>query len=524
MRKYLIPVLLTVLTTASCTRGKSDDVEVIPRPSEVAVSDNYCTICSLSNISTPEALTQEAASLVAGLEEIGGCDLTIKEGKGDIKLSVDNALSKEEYILKVRKHGISITGGSAAGVFYGIQTVLQEARAYEGKVKTGIIKDAPRYGWRGYMLDESRHFFGEAQVKQILDVMACYKLNKFHWHLTDAPGWRIEIKAYPLLTEVGGIGCYSDAEAPAEFYTQDQICDIVAYAAARHIEIIPEIDMPGHASSANRAYPENAVGEAGSFTYNPGKECVYEFLENVLKEVVDMFPSEYIHTGGDEVSMGSKTWATDPFIMDLMKKEGFGTPLEAEAYFNKRMGTIVNKLGRKVFTWDDTLELGIENPGYRNLTWWRQERMDHLYRGLKEGYGMVLCPRLPLYYDFIQHPDHQSGRVWRNDRVDGIVTLEHVYAYPESLFAKWEDADADKSNIMGIQANLWSEWVKTDERMQYMTYPRICALAESAWTKAELKDYKDFSVRMEQAYKFFDGLGVYYYDHRDPGHHPEVLQ
>lgn len=483
-------------------------LQVIPLPNDIRTNGKFAGIGA--EISAPEALKAEAACLsdaIAGYKTDGG----------SIRLTLDPSLKEEEYVMTVKKGRTVISGGSPAGVFYGIQTLIQEAGANGGKLPCGTIKDAPRYAWRGLMLDESRHFFGEKTVKELLDFMARYKLNKFHWHLTDSPGWRIEIKAYPELTGIGAKGNHTDPNAPCTFYTQDQIREIIAYAAARHIEVIPEIDMPGHASSANRAFPSLGVGDQpGSFTYNPGKEEVYTFIANVLKEVAALFPSQYLHFGGDEVALGNKSWASDPYIKALMEREGFTDIKEAEAYFHKRLAPIVHSLGKKMIGWDDILDL----PGGKQsdmLTWWRHDKLNHLTEGQEQGYGMILCPRLPLYFDFVQDASHTSGRKWHKG--GKFNPLDSVYAFPESIEGQW-----DNGGVLGMQANLWTETVHTPKRVQYMIFPRICALAEAAWTLPEGKDYSSFLSRLEKEYSLFESLGIYYCDFRDLNRHPEIKQ
>lgn len=502
--KRILVSMLAAGALLSCE--KASQLEVIPAPNSVETNLRLCKIGT--NVSASEDLQAEAACLTEAMASWSG-------QKGKVVLSTDSSLAEEEYELTVKCGNISIKGGSPTGVFYGIQTLIQEAEAYGGKAVTGTIKDAPEYSWRGYMLDESRHFFGEKSVKEIIDFMARYKLNKFHWHLTDAPGWRIEIKAYPELTTIGAKGDLHVPDGPAAFYTQDQIREIVAYAAQKHIEVIPEIDMPGHVSSANRAYPELGVGDKpGSFTYNPGKEEVYVFVANVLKEVADLFPSEYLHFGGDEVALGNNGWADDPYIKALMKREGYTDIKEAEAYFHKRLAPIIHGLGKKMIGWDDILDL----PGEKQadaLTWWRHERPDHLSDGQDQGYEMILCPRLPLYFDFVQDSTHTSGRKWYTD--GAYCPLDFVYQFPECLSEGW-----NKGGVIGMQANLWTETLRTPKRVQFMTFPRIGALAEDCWTSASNKNYDSFTSRLEKEYALYDQLGIYYCDYRNLDNHPEV--
>lgn len=505
-------MIISAYLCISCAYTTSE-VNVIPRPASTSLNGDICDLSDLDGISFKGELINEATSLQNALTHKGVC-LDIKK-KADISLTIDDKMENPEgYVLKVRKGHISITGGSPAGVFYGIVTMMQQINS-DG-LRCGVIEDAPRYGWRGYMVDESRHFMGERKVKQLLDMMAYYKLNKFHWHLTDSEGWRIEIKGYPKLTEVGGIGCETDPEAPAQYYTQEQIRDIVAYAAERHIEVIPEIDMPGHATSATRAYPEYNGGGSKkypNFTFNVGKRETYDFLTDVLTEVKALFPSTYMHIGGDEVSFGIEAWSGNKDIQALMQREGLTTIKQAEGYFINRMVDSVSVMGRNTMVWDDVLWLGLDRSKVTAM-WWRHDKVEVLKDGLEKGYEMILCPRRPLYFDFNQCETDVYGRDW-----DGYCPLEDVYAFPDSLFAR--EGIADSPAIKGIQANLWTARTPTAESRDYMTYPRLLALAEAAWTDAAGKDYEGFIGRLADDYALLQRAGIYYYDVISPENTPE---
>jgi len=508
--KFPHSLIVGAMLAVSCASVVPD---VVPRPNVCELSSRKVKIAT--NVAADGTLAFEADYATRELGLYG-------QNNKILELAVDVNLGPEEYVLDVRAAGTTVTGGSPAGVFYGIQTLLQEAEAYGGKAYKGVIRDSPRYGWRGYMLDESRHFFGIDNAIQTLDMMARYKMNRFHWHLTDAPGWRIEIKAFPELTTIGAKGDLSDPNAPAQFYTQDEIREVVAYAADRHIEVVPEIDMPGHASSATRTYPVLGVGKApGSFTYNPGREEVYEFLTKVLGEVCELFPYEYIHIGGDEVFMGSKLWNDDPNVRALMQREGWDDVKEAEAYFLSRMSPVVRAMGKKLIAWDDVLELGMEDATDA-ISWWRHDRIDHIEQALASQCQLILCPRIPLYLDFVQDSTHTVGRVWSKD--GKFCPIDAVYAFPESLFAEWdgdEEAPATAPGILGFQGNLWTETLGSVERAEFMTYPRLCAIAEAAWTAPTLKDYPSFRERLGKEYALYDSLGIFYCDYRDLTRHPE---
>ena len=271
------------------------------------------------------------------------------------KLSQVADLSQEGYELTVTKDTAEILASSEAGLFYGKEAFLLLARANKGHIAVCHIQDNPRFEWRGFMLDESRHFFGKEKVLQYLDIMASLRLNVFHWHLTDEPGWRIEIKRYPKLTTIGAVGNWHDAKSVPTFYTQEEIKEVVAYAAERQIMVVPEFDMPGHATSACRAYPELSGGGEGrwnGFTFHPCKEETFEFISNVLDEIITLFPSPYIHIGGDEVHYGNQSWFKDPDIQRFIQEKQLVNETGLEHYFVRRVTDIVASKGKIMIGWD----------------------------------------------------------------------------------------------------------------------------------------------------------------------------
>jgi hexosaminidase len=424
--------------------------------------------------------------------------------------------SDERYTLSVGDGGASVVAAGATGLFHGAVSLLQLAAAARSTTGASLaiaavdIADQPRFGWRGLMLDESRHFFGKAAVIELLDSMAYLKLNRFHWHLTDEPGWRIEIKAYPRLTGIGAQGCWSDPAAAPAFYTQDDIRELVAYAAARHIMVIPEIDMPGHASAACRAYPELSGGGDG-FTFNPGSETTYRFLEQVLTEVAALFPAPYLHLGGDEVHFGNKGWTADPAIMRFAKDHGLADAPGLERYFIKRMSAVVARLGKTTLGWD---EVGASVPD-ATVMWWHHEQPKLLDRLLESGHAVVLCPRHPCYFDFVQHASHQAGRRW-----DGFNDVGRVYDFPEPALNGHLPADP-APGILGIEACLWTERIQDRARLGFMLYPRIAALAEACWTPAEAKDKAGFMQRLPGFLRELERRRIPYFDPLDPAKTPE---
>lgn len=510
--------IITFITTLAVCTGlyAARPLPVIPYPQHVEQHKGHFDARNGYNITADSCFEAEADLLKEKLAA-DGVQSVVTPHDGAIRLTHDAAVaSPEGYRLSITPGDITIAASGAAGAFYGTQTLLQLVENAD-RLPCVTVEDAPRYGWRGYMRDDARHFTGVESVKQLLDLMARYKLNRFHWHLTDGQGWRIEIKKYPRLATVGGVGSHSDPTSRCAYYTQDDIRDIVAYAADRHIMIIPEIDMPGHATAANRAYPEYNGGGEGifpDFTFNPGKEETYTYLTDILTEVAGLFPGPFIHIGGDEVAYGINAWKTDPHVLALMKREGFDNVKQCERYFMNRMIGEVAHLGKTLIGWDELIDLDVDKS--TNIMWWRHDKPVYLTRSLEAGYTTVLCPRRPLYFDFVQHDSHSVGRIW-----DGFCPLEDVYAFPDPWFESIGVTPAMQKHVSGMQANAWSELMHNSDRVDFMTWPRLCALAESAWTERDNKDYEGFEKRLDDAYRLFDALGIYYYDHRNPARHAE---
>lgn len=406
-------------------------------------------------------------------------------------------MPEEAYELKIADRKVVIRSSSPAGRFYAEKTLEQLSAADVMHCMT--IKDEPRFEWRGFMLDEARHFFGKEKVKQLLDMMARYKLNRFHWHLSDSQGWRIEIKAYPELCEVGAIGCRSDSKSPARFYTQDEIREIVEYAAQRHIEVIPEIDMPGHAGAATRAIPDI---DGTLNTFNPGIEKTYEVLGTVIKELASLFPGRYIHIGGDEVN--SKAWPELPEVNALMARENLKTMAQVRGYFTRRMADTVSFYGKQMVGWEEVLDTDTPSEG-KVIHWWRASHPEYLDRGIEKGFHIVACPHRPFYLDYVQSEQEKEGRT------KYINTLQGLYEF----------SMPGDPLVIGVQSNLWTEFVGDGRRVDYMVFPRLLALAELAWTQADNMSYEDFLERLYKEYGYMDSVGLYYYDMRDPSAHPE---
>ena len=495
--------------------------EIIPFPNHYEQKEGQLNVPKVVTIST----NGEFSSLIPEFVKTAKRFSIQAKGKGEngfIQLIWNAALyNPEEYRLNISSNVITIEAGCANGCFYGLQSALQliSNAGVGGSISCAFIQDKPRYGWRGLMLDESRHFIGMKEVKSLLDMMALQKLNRFHWHLTDSQGWRIEIKQYPLLTTIGGIGNLTDPNAPAKYYTQAEIAEIVEYAKQRFIEVIPEIDMPGHATSATKSYPEFSGGGSErlpDFTFNPGKDVTYTFLTNILKEVTTLFPSQYIHIGGDEVHFGNQQWNILPDIQQLMKTHELKNLVEVEHYFLNRMSDSIKNLNKTVIGWDEVVnaDLPISNT---IVMWWRHEKPNQLEKAINKGYQVILCPRIPLYFDFIQHASHKYGRKWSSG---AYAPIESVYEFPGTEFTS--GVSISTPLVMGIQADLWTELIHTPERLQFMIYPRLSALSEAAWTDDRVKKFENFNSRMDRMMTIYKNFGITFFDYRNPDSSPEI--
>lgn len=431
-------------------------------------------------------------------------------------------LPDQGYRLTITPQQI-IVAGKGAGLFYGIQSLIQlipADRTASIKLPCTQIEDYPRFGYRGLMLDVCRHFFSVEFVKKTIDLMAYYKLNNFHWHLTDDQGWRIEIKKYLKLTEIGSqraqtvIGNYHD-RTPQQFdntpyggyYTQDQIREVVKYAADRYINIVPEIEMPGHSLAALSAYPELScapnkpykVGETwGVFhdVYCPSDKT-FDFIEDVLTEVMSLFPSKYIHVGGDEVPKDA--WKQSAFCQKLIKKLKLKNEEELQSYFIQRIEKFVNSKGRSIIGWDEILEGGL-SPNATVMSW-RGENGG--IAAAKQSHNVIMTPGTNGMY-----LDHAQGKIGEPLSIGGFTPLQSTYSYnpiPSALTPE------QQKFIVGVQSNLWTEYIGTDAKAEYMLYPRLLALSEIAWTPLANKNFKDFSeTRLPSQLAFLDKHNVDY--------------
>ncbi|MCH7945754.1 MAG: beta-N-acetylhexosaminidase, partial [Armatimonadetes bacterium] len=438
-----------------------------------------------------------------------------------ITIQASETLREEGYRLFAEGTDMVVQYGGDAGLFYAIQSMRQllpdevemkqPPNGVDWSIRAVRIEDRPRFSWRGMHLDVSRHFFDVQFIKRYIDYIAMHKMNVFHWHLVDDGGWRMQSQMYPLLTEVGawragnaGEWSYSDIRMlfdPGEkpryggFYTQDEIREVVLYAADRYVTVVPEIEMPGHTTPSIVAYPylgcdgvppHEEQGRTNTNVYCPGKETTFEFLEDVLAETMELFPSKYIHIGGDEVYKGR--WENCPMCRQRMESEGLVDVDELQSYFIKRIGKFLNENGRKLVGWDEILEGGLAPEA--TVMSWRGEAGG--VAAAKAGHDVVMSPTSHSYFDY---------------SYDAIST-EHVYGWdpvPDEL------TEEEGKHVLGGQANVWTEWIPTPERAEFMVFPRMLATAEVLWTQKENKDWDGFSGRMMKYFGRLDAMGAAYH-------------
>lgn len=515
MKKLLLLCCLLGLSgPAGAKNTKTVLLPIFPTPAEIQLNGGRFTLASDIRISA-EGTTDASPGqeLFRTLQAFP----TVKR-PGSIRLNVDAGLPipEEGYELSITPKRITLSASSESGLFYAAKSLGQLIRASDGTLPACVIRDRPRMQWRGAMLDESRHFFGKETVFRFLDRMADLKLNVFHWHLTDEPGWRIEIKQYPKLTTIGATGSWDDATTPPQFYTQEEIREVVAYAARRHIMVVPEIDMPGHACSAGRAYPEISAGGSGrwkDFTYHPAREETYQFLTNILREVAGLFPSPYIHIGGDEVKYGNKIWYTDPDIQSFIQTNQLGDVLGMEHYFMRRMVDSVRMLGKTPIAWDEIVDAGV-TPEEAVVMWWRHDEPKQLQKAVDGGYTLILTPRRPFYLDYPEHGTHKIGPQGKE-----LNTFERAASFPaDTTSVRWQGRE---SQILGLQGSAWTERIADVKRLDFMTFPRLIAVAEAAWTPQEAKNTARLMKKLPVYLDYLDSLGVYYFDPFDPQRRPE---
>ena len=510
------------------------EASILPIPVSLK-QDTTCFVLPKSTtigINDPQ-LKPAAEYLASILSPATGYSFKISEGQGNINLGIGTIEGTEDaYTLVSNPESVNITGNTYRGVIAGIQSLRQlfpaeiEADKKVSGMSWGIpsvqIQDAPRFGWRGLMLDVSRHFYSKEEVMEFLDLMALYKLNKFHWHLTDDQGWRLEIKKYPLLTEKGAWRKFNnhdrdcikyaaeqdnpDYEIPADkiqiiegdtlyggFYTQEDVKEVIAYAQVRGIDIIPELDMPGHMLAAVSNYDgvscfeETGWGSTFSSPVCPGKDSALEFCKNVYTELIELFPYEYVHIGGDEVE--KTNWKKCPDCQARMKEHGLKTEEELQAWFIHEMEKFFNSKGKKMIGWDEIIEGGLSETA--TVMWWRSWAKLAPSQTTGQGNDLIFTPNAPFYLDYAQ--DKKS--------------VQNIYRYDPMK----EVPDADKQHLVkGVQGNIWCEWIPSRERMHYMAAPRMLAIAELGWSANDRKDWTDFQARMADQFGRLNVMDIQY--------------
>jgi hexosaminidase len=431
--------------------------------------------------------------------------IKIWHARGDIGI--------ESYGMQVAREAVNIDGDSPAGVFHGIQTLLQllhitDARTCETDIPAVEVHDYPAFPWRGMHLDVCRHFFPKEFIKKFIDLLAMYKFNTFHWHLTEDQGWRIEIKKYPKLTEIGAWRTEKDGTRYGGFYTQDDIRDIVEYAGQRYITIVPEIELPGHARAALAAYPEysctggpfEVANEWGVFddVFCPGRDETFAFLEDILKEVCNLFPGVYFHIGGDECP--KKRWHEHDLCQKRMKEEGLKNEEELQSYFIKRIASCLTFKSKEMMGWDEIMEGRL--PMNSSVMCWRDEK--YAIEAAEGHRYVVMTPMTHCYFDFYQAKEGEPKAI------GGFLPLETVYEFdpiPKNILSK------ARRFILGGQGNIWTEYMPNSNHVEYMALPRMCAMAEALWSPIESRDFSDFKNRLKSHYNRFDLIEVWYRPH-----------
>jgi hexosaminidase len=465
-----------------------------------------------------------AAYLIDLLERTRGLKLVAADApaRGGVVLRLvdDPSLAAEAYRLEVAKDGVTVTARTEAGLFYGASVLWQlatetGAKAGPAAIAALKIEDAPRFGWRGLSLDSARHLQSVEDIKRLIDVMALHRMNVLHWHLTDDQGWRLEIKRYPKLTEVGAWripagAAASDIDADTGkprlyggFYTQEEAREVVAYAAARHVTVVPEIEMPGHALAAIVAYPELGSAEAPAqvssdwgvfpWLFNP-KDSTFAFLEGVLDEVMEIFPSTYIHVGGDEAAKDQ--WKASPLIQASMRELGVADEKKLQGYFTARIGKYLAQHGRRLIGWDEILEGGV--PADATVESWRGPA--GAVEAAKAGHDTVMAAWPTLYLD-----NRQTDLVSEPPGRGRVVDLREIYDFnptPDEL------TEAEKAHVLGVEASLWTEHMRTTQRVEHMAFPRVAAVAELGWSPPQAHDWASFSNRLLPWQARYRTLGI----------------
>ena len=513
----LISFCLAAFAFASCAGGGCPATGIIPAPQQVTWGEGAFRMPA-KLLYTTDLDGQDKADLAAWMQRAadGFFPASFAEASdGDmpaLELLRTGDGAPESYRLDVSRTKITLTAPDAAGLFYGLQSLAQLAGHHGRRIPAVTIVDAPRFGYRGFMLDVSRHFRDKEFVERQLDLMARYKLNRFHWHLTDGAGWRIEIKKYPALTDIAAWRPYPDWEgwnfggkrychrddpaAAGGYYTQDDIREVVEYARALHIEVIPEIEMPGHSEEVLAVYPElSCSGKPYTDSdFCIGNEQTFEFLESVLSEVIGLFPSEYIHIGGDECP--KVRWEKCPRCqarirqLGLRDKDGYTAEHYLQGYVTDRIGKYLAERGRRIIGWDEILEG--QAPSDAIVMSWRGSAGG--IKAAKLGHDVIMTPNSHFYFDYYQSPDADAEPFG----IGGCVTIDKVYSFDPMA----DLTPGQQAHILGVQANLWTEYIASDDHLEYMLLPRLAALSEVQWCQPGVKDWVRFrdGFRMDRIY------------------------
>jgi hexosaminidase len=527
-----LPIILFITFITSCNESKKPETEspaIIPVPVSIQVLEGQFEITPQTCIAYPEE-NSEIRKTVDYLNQLvnkhTGFNLNIidleQTGKNCISFQTDDFpdLGQEGYTLQSNEKGIQISAAEPNGLFYGMVTLWQLFPSNDSilVIPALEIRDKPRYQWRGVHLDVGRHFFPAEFIKRYIDIIALHKMNVFHWHLTEDQGWRIEIKKYPLLTEIGAwrdetiIGhprnrpVKYDGTPHGGFYTQDEIKEIIQYAADRYITIVPEIEMPGHAQAAIASYPElGCTGEKvkvktewgiSPYIYNVDDKT-FEFLENVLSEVIDLFPSKYIHIGGDEARKDQ--WKASEKIQQQIKDFGLEDEEELQSYFIRRIEKFINGKDRNLIGWDEILEGGLA-PNATVMSWRGTEGG---IEAARQGHDVVMTPTSYCYFDYYQSQNTDQEPL----AIGGYLPIKTVYSF-EPTPAQLSEEEA--KHILGAQANVWTEYMAATEHVEYMLLPRLSALSEVVWSPEEKRDLENFMKRLETQVKRYEAMGWNY--------------
>jgi hexosaminidase len=522
----LILLLAFLLIQCNSKPQQIEEIAIIPKPTELVESEGVFLFDSSVSITADEQFETATNHLFNFLKNMVNLSTEIHPENKQIVLVTNTEINNDEgYHLRISSDEIRIEAKTDRGAYYAVQSFIQLVpNAIDPKQKLAIpcvdIKDAPRFQYRGMHLDVARHMYSVDFIKKYIDMMARLKMNTFHWHLTEDQGWRIEIKKYPKLQEVAAfrketlIGHYSDQPHQFDgkryggYYTQEEIKEIVAFAEERHITIIPEIEMPGHSQAAIAAYPElgcanekvEVATKWGVFeeVYCP-TETTFKFLEDVIDEVVALFPGKYIHIGGDEAP--KTRWKNSAFCQKLIKEKGLKDEHGLQSYFIQRMEKYVNSKGKQIIGWDEILEGGLA-PNATVMSW---RGTKGAVEAAKEGHDVILTPTSHCYFDYYQSDNENEPLA-----IGGFLPLEKVYSFnpiPKEL------TEEESNYVLGAQGNVWTEYMPTKKQVEYMAFPRMLALSEVVWSQPKNKNYQDFVRRLESYQKRLDAWDVNYANH-----------